>query len=511
MASQPPSEMSTKQLIAELAQLDVPTKGLIEKSELVAALEKAKARRKRDRPDGGEEEEGGAPAAGESQHKFSPGDVVFVPPDAFGEHYAEEHEFQWLHGTLKQRAIGSFDSGTYAEEDGIWFVQYDDKTFFPTDEQFFRLDVAQQPTVAEVKEERSAPEPPQKKSRQDDADYGQDEDSSDDDDDSVEDEDDESYEEEDEDEDMEDDDDEVEDELPQTPQKAPKAAPKASKVETSQKAPAYDQRLKVGANVRKKFPGSEKVIYNGEVIKVEGKKFKVLWTDGMETGHMLKSATTIKMLDDYRDHNSAEAEAKAADKAKAKAAAEAKAEAEQREAEAPAAEAPADADAEAEWFDASPEPSSEACDDAASAEPPDAAASAEPPNQPDDAPPSASDECFAEDYEFCEGTGDVPFRYKDRFQKDRGLIFKDDKGQWRKVARAGLPKAEFLRYIGGRVYLNKTHYKEKDEIWEKGGEYDRQRKRWYVPFCVQWDKGLQTFSRVGLVGFWLPSQHRAWD
>ena len=166
---------------------------------------------------------------------------------------------------------------------------------------------------------------------------------------------------------------------------------------------------------------------------------------------------------------------------------------------------------QAEWFDASPEPSSEACDDAASAEPPDAAASAAPPNQPGDAPPSASEEFFAEEYEFCEGTGDVPIRYKDRFQKDGGRLFKDDKGQWRKVARAGLPKAEFLRYIGGRVYLNKTHYDEKDEIYEKGGEYDPQRKRWYVPFCVQWDKGLQTFNCVGLVGFWLPSQHRAWD
>ena len=76
------------------------------------------------------------------------------------------------------------------------------------------------------------------------------------------------------------------------------------------------------------------------------------------------------------------------------------------------------------------------------------------------------------------------------------------------MARAGLPKAEFLRYIGGRVYLNKTHFKEKGEIWEKGGEYDRERKRWYVPFCVQWDKGLQTFNRPGLLGNWLPAKYR---
>ena len=528
---------------------------------------------------------------------------VWVNVKAFGKEYAKSvHPKKVEHGRIKRRAIGKYVGGCYSPKDGVWEVEYDDGEIRPTSEKFF----------CDFESDDEDKEPPRKRPKrqqrkkddsdyedEDVADYSLDEDDSDDDDDIAEEE--ESDEEE-------EDDEGTEDELPQTPRKSQKA-PKA---ETSQKAPAHNPPLKVevGAKVRKKFHGFEYDFYHGEVIKIEGKKFKVLWRDGTESGHMLKSATATKMLDDYRVYESAQSAAKAkAAKAAAKTAArEEEAEAEQREAEARAAEARADADAEAEWSDAaadaasgldelvvvgddaadvklvvtqascclfeavsaleandgnvaaavvevlakrpkaSPEPSSKARDAAAIAAPPDdaasaaaaaareaktrlaaerehekdraaaieaeaarvrelraakraareaaearaAAASAAPPNQPGDAPPSASEERFAEDFYFHKT--DCPFRDRGLFKNAGGEGAYDDEGEWHNWAPAGSPKAKFEKWMGPRIYLQ-SHYSERMEIKKEGGEFDWDRRQWFVPFCVQQDGQLPKFER----------------
>ena len=101
----------------------------------------------------------------------------------------------------------------------------------------------------------------------------------------------------------------------------------------------------------------------------------------------------------------------------------------------------------------------------------------------------------------------MPYKERGRFQAVDGLIRKDDKGQWRKWAPAGLPKADFQRWMGDRVYLN-THYDERGEIDTEVCEYDRQRRRWFVPSCYKEDGLHAQFNRPGLLGNWLPAKYR---
>ena len=80
------------------------------------------------------------------------------------------------------------------------------------------------------------------------------------------------------------------------------------------------------------------------------------------------------------------------------------------------------------------------------------------------------------------------------------------------MAPKGLPKADFLRWMGDRIYLN-THFNEKHKIDhlidQKLCTYDPRKKQWFLSSCYKEDGLLLAqLNRRGSKGFWLEARYR---